>query len=261
MAKQTVVGYPLTPDLLQELDLLQSFPQTPDDFDPNSTWTNTYRIMTCHGYRESGNDDRGYLKLTRTPTGETFQLTVDQKIVNREASLHLYHAEITCLNTPCASPTAWTLSCRFVGPDGRSRTELDLDETGQIDGDIVQIQTNGIERTCEGQITGDWCLFEAVQRLPFETADPIAFDLLEGLSTLKTDHRLSYRGPDAGLHQFYQIGHGVFPYEYWLDEGHRLLMVATGARAYILDEDAESRTAVEEESGKRRYARLKQSAQ
>ena len=38
-------------------------------------------------------------------------------------------------------------------------------------------------------------------------------------------------------------------------------MVATGARTYILDEDAESRTAVEEESGKSKYAQLKQSPQ
>ena len=62
--KRTIVGYPLVPDLLGDLNLLQGFPETPADFDPNGQWTNTYRIMTCHGYREEGNEDIGLLRLS-----------------------------------------------------------------------------------------------------------------------------------------------------------------------------------------------------
>ena len=66
--KRTIVGYPLVPDLLGDMNLLRGFPETPADFDPNGQWTNTYRIMTCHGYREDGNEDIGLLRLSKSPT-------------------------------------------------------------------------------------------------------------------------------------------------------------------------------------------------
>ena len=36
-------------------------------------------------------------------------------------------------------------------------------------------------------------------------------------------------------HLFHQVGRGVLPYEWWLDEAHRLVLVVTGYRTYILE--------------------------
>ena len=41
------------------------------------------------------------------------------------------------------------------------------------------------------------------------------------------------------LHWFTQVGHGVLPYDYYLDRYHRLVVVITGPRSYILDDNAE----------------------
>ena len=106
---------------------------------------------------------------------------------------------------------------------------------------VVRIGEGRFEREVSERFTADWCLFDAVQRLPFGTDDVCEFDLLESLTAWKPGQRLCYRGKmpatwgkqPARLHCFQQLGMGVWPYEYWLDEQHRMVMAITGARVYI----------------------------
>ena len=139
--KRTIVGYPLVPDLLRDMNLLQGFPETPADFDPNGQWTNTYRIMTCHGYREDGNEDIGLLRLSKSPdTDDTFRLKVEREIVNDEHRLHKYAAEIICRKDLAASPVSWRLSNQFTAPNQSDpRT---LEEMGKANGTTAEITIN-----------------------------------------------------------------------------------------------------------------------
>lgn len=248
--KRRIVGSPLTPDVLGELDALDGIPARSDGFTPNGDWVNTYRIWTCHGYRESGNEDEGFLRLARKagPPGEPFTLKIDRQILHDSANLHSIHAEIECSNDALASPVRWQLSSRHVGFDGAVRSGLGTRERSRIDDNGLTVSTDGKEcrRNLSRPVTADWCLFEAVQRTAFEAGPIGPFSLLEGLSVSRAGHRLSYRGLDptgidalgGRLHRFEQLGQGTLPYEYWLGEDHRLLIVVTGARAYILDEKA-----------------------
>ena len=274
---ERIVGCPLTPAILAELGALNEIPASSDDFGPDGDWVNTYRVWTCHGYRESGNDDEGFLRIARTSglSDRPFTLKVDQEVLHDRANLHSIHAEIQCSPDLFASPSHWRLSSRLIGPDGAARPELGLREESRVEDGKLKININGrtFERNASEAMTADWCLFEAIQRLPFENFDADAafnlsadlharttsqgriginnaeigpFDVLEGLNVVRTEHRIAYRGIDAAeiegcggrLHRFEQCGQGTLPYEYWLDENHRLIIVATGARAYILDEKA-----------------------
>lgn len=93
--------------------------------------------------------------------------------------------------------------------------------------------------------TGSWSLFDAVQRLPFEV-DPIEFDMLDDLELMKPRQRLVagpsievvLNGRKLRLHSFEQIGEGILPYSYWLDDQHRLLIAVGGVRAFIWDPTA-----------------------
>jgi hypothetical protein len=127
------------------------------------------------------------------------------------------------------------VSNRFIGGDGEYIPEL--------------LSTNNSAPNEEmNSITGDWCLFEAVQRLPFDQQLSLSFDLLEGMSLKKSKHRLSYYGvqsinintKDVSLHRFIQFGSGILPTDYWLDSSHRLLIVTSMNKAYILDDQAEN---------------------
>jgi len=233
--KRTIVGSPLTPSVLSELDAVDRFPSTPGDFDPAGNWVNAYRIWTCHGYRESGNENVGFLRIERTAgSGRQSGLTIHQEVVQTDGIVSVIDGRIRCRNDRLASLVQWSLSSRFKGSEGRDLAEL-------------ASRREGAAEETGGRTTGDWCLFEAVQRLAFDRQEALSFDLLEGLSLSKPGQRLSYRGVSPmkvgdekmSLHCFAQLGRGLLPCEYWLDVHHRLLAVISMNKAYILDDQAE----------------------
>ena len=249
--QRTIVGSPLTPTLLDELGALRKFPPSSEDFKPEGEWTNMYRIWTCHGYRERGNQDVGFVRIERD-TGrpkKSFTLKVHQQVVETDDMLNIIDAGIKCLNSELDSPTQWHLMSRIIGPGRKQRPELGTEEKVLINGNVMSVETGGhtFKRKVSSKLTCDWCLFGAVQRLKFIKETVLAFDMLEGLSLLKKGQRLSYRGlsqikigdKDIPLHCFVQLGRGILPCEYWLDENHRLLMVTSMNKGYILDDKAE----------------------
>jgi len=267
--KRTIVGSPLTPVLLAELGALDEFPRMPKDFDPRGDWVNTYRIWTCHGYRESGNYNVGFVRIRRaaSKSKEEFMLFVHQQVVQVDGILNVINARMIYLNDQLASPIEWYLSSRFANPDGRDVSELGTEETVLIKGNVMSVKAGGrsFKRKVAGRLSCDWCLFEAVQRLKFDKKSSLAFDMLEPLSLLKEGQRLSYRGAhpmkigskDVSLHCFHQLGHGILPYEYWLDEKHRLQVVTSMNKTYILDNQAEQIIKQRTEQLRRAYQRTK----
>jgi len=229
--KRTIVGENLTPTVLRELGGVDEFPQTPAGFRPDGNWTNNYRIWTCHGYRESGNQTVGSLRITRrSDSAKTFVLQVQQKIEQKDDMTNIIEGTIKCRYDPLAWPIESKLWSRFEGPDGKAIPNL-----GNRDNNSYGESVTGT--------TSDWSLFEAVQRLEFDKESSLEFDLLEGMSLLKPGHRLSYRGvfpmksrgENIPLHCFVQLGRGILPTEYWLDDHHRLLTVISMNKAYIMD--------------------------
>jgi hypothetical protein len=234
MAKQkrTIVGENLTPTLLAELGGLEEFPSTPTDFKPDGNWTNKYRIWTCHGYRESGNENAGGLRITRrVDSNTTFALEVRQEIVQTDELKNIVEGTINCRYDQLASPIEARLESRFEGPDGRVIPELNCSENVLLTGSMTST-------AC------DWGLLDVVQRLAFDKKSSLIFSLLEGMSISKSPQRLFYRGSypmktgeqSLPLHCFCQLGTGILPTEYWLDDRHRLLSVISMNRAFILDQ-------------------------
>lgn len=61
--KQIVVTEPLSPKILEELGVLKTIPPFDLGFSPTENRKMKYRIWTCHGYRNSGNKNTGFLHL------------------------------------------------------------------------------------------------------------------------------------------------------------------------------------------------------
>lgn len=244
MAK-AIAGEPLTPEFLTRIGAMSASHAAPADFRPEGAWTRSYRIFTCHGYVGEGNADVGFLKLERVPqTGDFFLLRVTQQIVHYGGSLHILDGELKCRTDTLASPVEWKLESRLRDWEGNELAGLGSSESGRLNSAGIEIVRRGraARQKVSGPVTGDFTLFEAVQRLPFVKAGPRVFDFLEGMSLYRPGHRLYYGGPpESGLHRFYHTGHGVGPYEYWLDGQHALRLVASHARAYIFDDGAEDR--------------------
>ncbi|MHC4105258.1 MAG: hypothetical protein ACYSR9_09985, partial [Planctomycetota bacterium] len=181
-SKRTIVGSPLTPTLLNELSALNNFPTSSENFKPDGNWINTYRIWTCHGYRESGNQNVGYLRIKRlVKSNGSLTLKVHQEVLQADALVNIVEATIECQNNQLASPIQWKVSSRFIDAEGKQISQLSSNES--------DIAADGLNKS-----TCDWSLFEAIQRLKIRKETFITFGMLEGLSLLKKDQHLSYRG-------------------------------------------------------------------
>ncbi len=253
--QRTTVGSPLTPTLLNELSALRDFPPSSENFRPDGNWVNTYRIWTCHGYRESGNQNIGFLRITRIgDPDKTFTLNIRREVAQTDGITNIIDGSIKCRNNQLASPIQWRVSSRFIDPDGKPVSQLSGNETGSA----------GVELNAS---SCDWCLFEAVQRLEFNSQTSLNFDMLEGLSLLKKDQHLSYRGlyptkiggENIPLHCFVLLGSGILPCEYWLDDHHKLLVLTSMNKAYIFDEQAEKITRELIEQERKSYEKRKSS--
>jgi len=254
-----MAGEPLSPALLERIGGIQPFPPAGGDGRVRS-----FRIFTCHGNVDEGNLAVGLLRIQREDgerPGE-LGLTVDQRILNGEGTLHSQRARARCRGDAIASLMDWDLSSRFFGGDGEPAAGLTAEESGRVEGGTIEFRkgSSAVRRSVSGSLTSDWSLFTAIERLAFESPRLPAFDVLEGLSLLRPGHRLVYRGlyhwsgggVDGPLRWFQQTGHGTLPYEYWLDGGHRLLVASTLARAYVLDDRAEEALRARQEEVQRR---------
>jgi len=251
MAKQKgPVTCPLDPTVLTELGALKAAPPpSPDGFDPAGAWTAVYRIWTCYGHRDRGNQTMGALRLERRPDADGHRLAVRQVFHQSEGKRHWLEADVRCRTDALGTPQAWTLASRFDGDHMEGLPPMAFEASGRIAGGAWESSSGGrtLRRTVPEPATADWCLFEAVQRLPLTPADPLRFTVLEGLGVAKADHLLAYDGPHevtwgpttVALHRFRHHGRGVYPYEWWVDGSHRLVLVVTGPRTYILDPKAE----------------------
>lgn len=251
---RTRIGSPLTPAILEQIEVLGEFPAAAKDFKPDGDWTQTYRIWGCHGYRKSGNYNTGFLKLGRNKRDDkTFTLKVQQQLVNEEGILNIVQAELWCRKDQISSPVQWDFSSRFIDALGKDVPELKVTEKARIRENTLGIKSGeqNFKRRAPQPLSCNWSVFEAVQRLAFEKGTAVSFNLLEDLSVLKLGHKLSYRGvyplkkgdKQISLQWFQELGNGVLPYEYWLDDGHRVLIVASLNKVYILDDNAEAAAA------------------
>jgi hypothetical protein len=233
-------------------DLLKTLRPPTDGFDSSGAWEHRYAVILIvpepGGVRVNANR-HGWLRLQRQPSGDgTAKLDVSLAALQGGGGFtYRVDAAITCSTDRLAAPRAWELRWRTFDAQKQLVPDASFSETGAIrDGAIVRRRGNK-ERTMPApkQFTGNWCLFDALQRLPNNTS-PVAFDMLEELDLLKPEQRLSFRqtievelgGRHVRLHGFEQVGRGILPYTYWLDDHRRLLVATGGMRGYLWDPTA-----------------------
>jgi len=245
--KTSPVSRPLSPTRLTELKALGEFPGVRESFDSQDAFKHEYDLWITYGhFPHRGNRVVGGLKLSKAkPDGGKFKFGVVQTYKNSQSVVHTLTASATCSHDQFALPRQWRLRSKFDQTrDTWQGIEKELRSKYEIDATTLRVVTNGKTsvRKLNGPTTSDWSLFEAAQRFPFKAGFEVNFDLLEGLSVLRPAQRITYEGHvthrwgsgKVQLHYYRQFGQGMLPYEYYLDKTHRLVMVVSGYRAYIL---------------------------
>ncbi len=218
-------------------------------FDPRGAWEHRYSVCVLSPERGAKGEHphpNGTLALKRKPAGEgAFTLDVDFSISTRGPSGAHTRATLACAADRLATPRQWELRTEAV-EQGEPAPQTTVTETAMVrDGVLVRRGQAERKTKLARAFTCNWCLLEAVQRLPFDSA-PVNFDMFEDLDLLKPEQTLrpagevtlELGGRPVRLHGFRQIGRGILPTHYWLDDQHRLIAAAGGLRAFIWDNGA-----------------------
>jgi hypothetical protein len=266
-----IIAIPLDPAVLAEDGVLKPFPLAA--FDPAGEWDQTFRIVGSRGYHHE-HFTVGWLRLRRTGvTAEGFGLQLEERIAANGGTESRLSISMECLNDPWATPRRWTWKNEFFDVSGDPVRDLGGEIEGRADGDRLRLRQRGevTRRRLRGPWTISLNLLEAVQRREPAASEPAsAFTLLEDFRLSKPGQTLVYTGtvpadlPVPGpttLHRFTQVGQGLLPIDYCLDEQRRLLLVTSMNKALILDRRETAESQVEEllERG-RRFQRTRGSA-
>jgi len=252
---------------------LDGFQPPTEAFDPLGAWVNAYHIWEC----SQGNRKIGALRIERTPlSARRAKLAVRYR---KMAAAGILRAEMSveCKADGLATPIRWQAQSCVHDTEDKPIEDTRLQETGEAGerGPRVKVGGKTARVSVEGPFTFDWCLFEAVQRLPGEALEPLAFTLIDRLSReAKAEQRLAFRTAatvelggkrvwreekqtlEAGavyrpvparegatataLRAYNQTGRGILPVVYWVNEQGRLLFALSGLIGYVLNAEAQA---------------------
>jgi hypothetical protein len=237
-------------------------------FTPEGQWTHKYGVYTI-GQR--GCARVGEVLLTRRPDadGTRLMLAYDKAAPGGANRLT---ADIRCRADALASPMSWELAGSTAFSDGKQVPSTAFRQSAAVHGSGIELR-DGVKRRAlqvGPPFTLNWCLFDAVQRLPAEGMKPVQFTLLDDFDQVKPGQTLAPHGQvtfafggsrvvrhrlvklergtihrpvlereggqNVVLRQYSQTGRGVVPWVYYVDETGRLLFAVGGIEAYVWEE-------------------------
>ena len=263
---------PTEPDNEYGLDIiapgLEGFAPPEGAYDPLGNWELTYRVCTL----TANCAQAGSLCLKRSAVSRSKAiLLVDYEKTGAGGSWQKVTAELACATDALSTPRSWTYGSDIVDAEGNPLPNMALGKSARRRLHTITIADG--RRTSEmptpRAYTINWALFDAVQRLPREPFEPLAFTMLDHFDQPKANQVLSYRkaidvrlgwkrvkreklvelpkgrirktrwvkegGRTVRLHAYDHVGEGIVPWVYWVDDKGRLLFVVAGLEAYLLE--------------------------
>ncbi len=254
------------------LQALDGFSPPDDPFDPETAWENAYTIFES----SAGTRPIGAIRITRTPGDDRrARLRIQHTKRATGGSLHA-HMELTCRTDDLATPVEWTLETVAHDTEGQPIEDTRFSEAGTALEAALDVRIGDRRRRLpvDRPYTFHWSLFDAVQRLGREGQEPLRFTLVDRLNyEVKPSQTLAprkaaevelggtrtweeerhdlevgtvYRPVPARegavrtpMQAYEQLGEGILPIVYWVDERGRLLLVLSGLIGYVFDPNAE----------------------
>ena len=190
----------------------------------------------------STNGILGQIALRRVPGAPSYE--VRQVYSPWEGAEEELRATIQCHDDQLNSISDYDLtwSCRKTNPlITYQRSRSGHMDNGRVDGRTRSYQTSG-------RLTALWTMFDAVRRLPARVEQPERFAMLTDLVSLRRKQELVFDGAGevncaAGAVpvRFYrQLGEGITPIHYAIDERQRTLWVTQGQLGWALNRIGES---------------------
>jgi hypothetical protein len=217
-------------------------PPPSEGFDSSKDWQQSYTMFDLEGQGVMVGEFFLERKATKR---ETFALTVQIQRHGNSGYSQFQHAEIQCKTDALATPVSWIYDTKMaLKPNDTPYLKSGKRSSAVVSGGVLAIR-DGLRirnSTIDGPYASEWALLEAVQRLPAEKMGEMNYTLIHGFDTVQPGHRIFYGGKvqvdlqsgPANLTCYCDLGSGVLPVAYWVDEYHRLLFICAGLRVYAL---------------------------
>jgi hypothetical protein len=236
------------------LEQLKDFSPPRGGFDPEGAWEHIYDVYPIYGkWGQHSEEHKGKCRIKREIAGDddSFRMEVSSEVTYLDYGhgIHPTRSQLTTARIRCKSDSlctlqSWELESVALGGDGEARPLSQMGETGVFTDGTIKLTSPGVktpEICVSGDLTSNWSLFDAVQRLGGKGAPSGSFTMLEDLRLVRGEQRLSFDGEaefELGdkkmrLFGYHQIGEGILPIHYWLDEGGRVLFALGGVRVYF----------------------------
>lgn len=232
--------------LLSLRNSLDTLKPPSDPFDPAGAWETRYGVwIKLPDERNFKPHRAGALGIRREMGAGGATLSLVQTTQQNDKTDYVIRARIEVDGNPLATPRRWEWSSAIHTPQGEVVDLTSSTGSGELAGDKLILRTNGHERVLAvtGPVTANWCLFDGLQRMAFDAKELPSFSMLEELSLLKGRQQLgigetaevTLPSGTVRMRSITQTGPGLLPYDYWLDDQHRLLLAIGGLRAFIHD--------------------------
>lgn len=217
------------------------FPSGP--FAPAGAWDMTWRILVTVG-AIGGGAAPGLLCLKRRPNAGGARLSFETRVSVANGQQFVATGILDCRVDALATLTSWEMDSVMIDVKSGPIESTRIREHGTTDASGAAVERNGraFQMATGSVTTSNWGLFDAVQRLDPGAAPP-PFDMIEDLTLMRraqsivsdASRDITLAGTTVKLRSFRQLGAGVLPTHYWLDEDDRLVFVSCGLRGYLLE--------------------------
>ena len=220
-------------------------------FDPAGSWDQTWTVCTLAG-RATVARPVGSLTLRRRVNGKDATLEVaGVKQLGPGGRQQVAATLYGRADDPLATPDRWTFQIDVLDAAGKPVPHTQVRKRAAAEKGTITIRDTVETRriAVAGPYTVNWCLFDAVQRLPRAKTKPLAFTLIDHFDEPKPETTIACRKPmtvavaggrTIATHAYEQFGRGNVPWVYWVDEAGRLLYVVAGLEGYVLDESRQT---------------------
>ncbi len=211
-------------------------------FDPSGSWQQRYGVYSAAGRLSRVGElrlDRQVKSSGRVLLDMQYQKSLSGGRQMISAKIHL------AADSPLSTPEDWSFVARVLDTEGRVIDNTQIKKSIRVQNGILTIDASSGQMTVpiRGDYTLNWALFDAVQRLPAESLDPIQFTLIDHFDQVKPNHTLSFRtntdvtirGKPQTLRAYDQLGEGIVPWIWWVDQHGRLLVAVSGLEVYLLE--------------------------
>lgn len=211
------------------------------------SWKASYLIWKNHGYTNDGNLIVGYLDLEqKSLKNGKCEISFFEKRVHNGGKENIIEGNLITDASDFYKPLEWKLTSKFIGANGEVIPSLNFQQKTIVEDNQIIYLNNGkrVITDKKGELFHEFGLIRYLFDPGFATDKVDSFTFLENGLIIKPGHQISEASElnqtlgERNFKCFLQIGYGINPIEYYVDENNLLCAAISCFNAKIYNSNA-----------------------